>query len=488
MPAGAEVAMSWSGVRELLRETADRAADYLESLPERPVGKPVPVEAVRAALGGDLPEAGESPEKVVERLVRRADPGIVATSGPRYFGFVIGGSLPAALAADWLTSAWDQNAGLYVISPADAVCEETAGRWIADLVGLPPSVSVGFVTGCQAASFAGIAAARHALLERCGWDVERRGLYGAPEIEVVVGAEAHVTIHTALQMLGLGRDRVHRVAVDGQGRMRVEALAETLAGLAGRPILVCAQAGNVNTGAFDPLGEIAAVAHAHDAWLHVDAAFGLWVGASPRLRSLTTGVELADSWSTDAHKWLNVPYDSGIVFCAHRDAHRAALAITAAYLVHSDGAERDPFEWVPEFSRRARGFAVWAALRSLGRAGVADLVERSCAHARRFAERLAGEPGVEILNEVVANQVLVRFHPAQSDDAPAADELTRETIRRIQEDGTCWLGGTTWRERAAMRISVSNWSTTTADVDRSTEAILRAFRAARLAAPVAASR
>lgn len=465
-------------LRELLSRTAGHAADYLESLPERPVGLPVPVEEMRAALGGELPETGEAPEAVVDRLARDAARGIVASSGPRFFGFVVGGTLPAALAADWLASAWDQNAGLYVLSPAASVCEEVAGRWIADLVGLPAGVSVGFVTGCQAANFSALAAARHAMLERAGWDVELRGLYGAPELAVVLGEEAHVTVHTALQMLGLGRERVHRVAADDQGRMIPEALAAALAPLAGRPTIVCAQAGNVNTGAFDPLPEVAAIVrgHGHGTWLHVDGAFGLWAGASPALRRRTAGVEVADSWATDAHKWLNVPYDCGIVFCAHPGAHRGALTATASYLAQTEGAERDPFEWAPEFSRRARGFAVWAALRSLGRRGVAELVERCAAHARRFAERLGAAPGVEVLNEVVLNQVLVRFSPPGGGDAAAADAFTRDVVRRAQESGELWLSGTTWRGRAAMRISVSGAATTAADVDRSVDALLAATR------------
>jgi glutamate/tyrosine decarboxylase-like PLP-dependent enzyme len=412
-------------------------------------------------------------------LAREGDRGIVATAGPRYFGFVVGGSLPVAVAADWLTAAWDQNAGLYVLSPANSVIEETAGRWLAELFGLPSGVSVGFVTGCQAANFSGIAAARHALLERAGWDVERRGLFGAPEVEVVLGAEAHVTVHTALQMLGLGSERVHRVEVDGQGRMLPADLGKVLAPLAGRPTLVCAQVGNVNTGACDPMAEIAPLARAHGAWLHIDGAFGLWAAASPAHRNLVEGVEQADSWATDAHKWLNVPYDSGLVFCRHPAAHNAALTAHASYLQQTEGCERDPFEWVPEFSRRARGFTVWAALRHLGRRGVADLVERCSANARRFAERLGAEPGVSILNEVVLNQALVRFSPGSGATDAASDAFTREVIRRVQEDGTCWLSGTTWQAKTAMRISVSNWSTTAADVDRSAEAILGAAAAAR---------
>jgi glutamate/tyrosine decarboxylase-like PLP-dependent enzyme len=460
--------------RTLLGRTARLAAEYLESLPDRPVGPPVPVEELRAAFGGDLPAKGTDPEAVIERLAAIADRGIMASSGPRFFGFVVGGTLPAALAADWLTSAWDQNAGLYVLAPSASVAEEVAAGWMRELLGLPAAASVGFVTGCQQANFSGLAAARHALLDRAGWDVENRGLYGAPEIEVVVGEEAHVTIHTALQTLGLGRERVRRVAVDGQGRMRPESLAEVLEAAAGRPTLVCAQAGNVNTGAFDPLEPIADLCRGRDAWLHVDGAFGLWAGASPRLRHLVAGVEKADSWATDAHKWLNVPYDSGLVFCAHPDAHRAALSATAAYLVQTEGRERDPFEWSPEFSRRARGFPIWAALVSLGRDGVAAMIEAGCDHARQFAERLGSHDGIEILNEVVLNQVLVRFAPPGGGDAAATDAFTREVIRRAQESGELWLSGTTWRGRAAMRISVSGWSTTAADVDRSVAALVRA--------------
>ena len=461
--------------RDLLRRAAEIASDYLDRLPERPVGSTATVDEMRRALGGALPEAGESAEAVLEYLARAADPGIVATAGPRYFGFVVGGTLPVTVASDWLTSTWDQNAGLFVLSPANAVAEETAGAWLTELFGLPVGASVGFVTGCQAANFAALAAARHSLSARFGWDVEARGLYGAPEIEVVVGAEAHVTVHTALQMLGLGRERVHRVAIDGEGRMIPTALAATLAPLAGRPTLVCAQAGNVNSGAFDPLEEIADLAAAHGAWLHVDGAFGLWAAASPRHRGLVGGLGRADSWATDAHKWLNVPYDSGLVFCAHPEAHRAALTAHADYLEQTEGRERDSFEWAPEFSRRARGFAVWAALRHLGRSGVAELVDRCCRHARHFAEALATPGRIEILNEVVLNQVLVRFTPPTGDGSAAAgDAWTREVIRRVQLEGTCWLSGTTWQGRAAMRISVANWSTSEADVARSATAIRRA--------------
>jgi glutamate/tyrosine decarboxylase-like PLP-dependent enzyme len=463
-------------VRNILAQASEHAISYLESVEHRPVGKPVDVAAMRAALGGDLPENGEPEAAVLEKLVTKGDPGIVACAGPRYFGFVIGGALPVAVAADWMTSTWDQNAGLYVISPANSVAEETAGRWVADLLGLPSGVSFGFVTGCQAANFSGLAAARHFLLDRAGWHVERKGLFGAPEIEVVLGAEAHVTIHTALQMLGLGSERVHRVAVDGQGRMMASDLERVTTSLAGKPILVCAQAGNVNTGAFDPLRQIAEISRRHGAWMHVDGAFGLWAATSPDLKHLVDGVELADSWATDAHKWLNVPYDSGLVFCRHPEAHNGALTAQASYLQQTEGRERDPFEWTPEFSRRARGFTVWAALRHLGRNGVRELVERCCYHARRFASAFDQAARVEILNDVVLNQVLARFSPAINSSEDEKDGFTREVIRRVQEDGTCWLSGTTWQGKAAMRISVSNWSTTEEDVDRSVEAILRAAR------------
>ncbi|HEV7509370.1 MAG TPA: pyridoxal-dependent decarboxylase [Thermoanaerobaculia bacterium] len=466
---------------DLLKRTTDLALEFLDGLPERRVGQAASVDDLRAALGGVLPEDGTDAREVIEHLARAADPGLIGTAGPRYFGFVIGGHVPASLAADWLTSAWDQNATLYVSSPANSVAEEAAAGWLLELLGLPASASVGFTTGCSMANFTALAAARHAVLARQGWNVETAGLFGAPPIDVVIGDEAHVTILAALQMLGLGRERVKRVAVDGQGRMVPAALREVLAGGDGpqAPLIVCAQAGNVNTGAFDPLGEIVPLVKERGGWLHVDGAFGLWAATVPALAHLVRGAAEADSWATDAHKWLNVPYDSGIVAVAHPEPHRAAMTISAAYLAQTEGHERDPFDWVPEFSRRARGFTVWAALKSLGRVGVAGMVERCCALARRFADRLREEPGVEILNEVVLNQVLVRFHPpGVPADAASLDALTRDVIARVQADGTCWLGGTTWQGKAAMRISVSSWATTEADVDASTAAILQSFRAA----------
>jgi glutamate/tyrosine decarboxylase-like PLP-dependent enzyme len=440
-------------MKDLLKRTADLALEFLDGLPARRVGPAVSIEELRAALGGPLPERGEDDLQVIEHLARGADPGLVGMAGPRYFGFVIGGHVPASLAADWLTSTWDQNATLYVTSPANSVVEEVAAGWVLKLLGLPATASVGFTTGCSMANFTALAAARHAVLARAGWDVEAQGLFGAPEIEVVIGEEAHATILSALQMLGLGRERVKRVAMDSQGRMVPAALREIISGGSG-PLIVCAQAGNVNIGSFDPLEEIVPIVRERGGWLHVDGAFGLWAGAVPSLSHLVRGADRADSWATDAHKWLNVP--------------------------QTEGRERDPFDWVPEFSRRARGFTVWAALRSLGRSGVAELVERCCALARRFAERLGSEPGVEILNDVVLNQVLVRFSSPEAGDTDALtrDAFTREIIARVQADGTCWLGGTTWHGKAAMRISVSNWSTTEEDVDVSAAAILRAFRTA----------
>jgi glutamate/tyrosine decarboxylase-like PLP-dependent enzyme len=451
---------------DLLKRAAGLAIEFLDSLPHRRVGPAVSAGELRSALGGPLPDTGEDPMTVLERLARGADPGLVAMAGPRYFGFVIGGHLPATLAADWLTSAWDQNATLYVTSPANSVAEEVSSAWLLDLLELPATASVGFVTGGQMANFTCLAAARHEVLRRAGWDVEADGLFGAPEIEVVLGSDAHVTILVALQMLGLGRQRVRRVETDGQGRMKVDSLREALQDSSG-PLIVCAAAGNVNTGAFDPLEEVVSASRDRDAWVHVDGAFGLWAAAAPGLRELVRGAGGADSWAVDAHKWLNVPYDCGLAIVANPQAHKASMSAAAAYIPPSETL-RDPFDFTPEFSRRARGFTVWAALRSLGRSGVADLVERCCALARRMADRLRGEPGVEILNDVVLNQVLVRFGDS--------DEQTKEVIRRVQEDGTCWLGGSQWHGKAVMRISVSNWSTTEADVDLSAEAILRCWR------------
>jgi glutamate/tyrosine decarboxylase-like PLP-dependent enzyme len=455
----------WKGA---LGEAFEEALAYLQDLPSRPIPSYVDLSTLRAALGGSVPERSMEPREVVADLVAAADPGVVASGSGRFFGFVIGGANPAALAADWLTSAWDQNAGLYILGPAASVVEEIAGAWLAELFGLPAGVSVGFVTGGQMANFTGLAAGLHDVLRRAGWDLAAGGLWGAPRVRILAGAGRHGTIDRALRFLGAGTGAIVEVDADEQGRMRPAALAAALDQTSG-PAIVCAQVGNVNSGAIDPVAEICGLAHEHDAWVHVDGAFGLWAGASPRLRPLVAGMELADSWATDAHKWLNVPYDSGLVFCAHPSAHRAAMGVRAGYLMHSAGDERDALDYGPEHSRRARGFAIYAAIRALGREGIAELVERCAALARRFAERLAGAGGVEVLNEVVLNQVLVRFLATDGDH----DTQTRRVIERVQHDGTCWMSGTTWRGQAAMRISVSNWSTDEVDVDRSVAAILR---------------
>jgi glutamate/tyrosine decarboxylase-like PLP-dependent enzyme len=446
--------------RDLLQATARLAADFLETLASRPIGPQAGVDELMQLLGGPLPEEGTDPHEVVTSLAERAAPGIVGIPSGRYFGFVIGGGVPAALAADWLTSTWDQNAGLYAGGPAAAVVEEVCRGWLAELLGLPPDVSVAFVTGCQMAHVTALAAARHHVLAQVGWNVAADGLAGSPPIRVVVGAKRHVTIDRALRLLGIGASALDVVAADDQGRMRVEQLR-----LDERPTIVCGQDGEINTGAFDDFEAIADRATDAGAWFHIDGAFGLWAAASPDLRHLVSGAERADSWATDGHKWLNVPYDSGLALCAHPDAHRAAMSVTAAYLVHAtDTRERDQVDWTPEFSRRARGFAVYAAIRSLGRHGISGIVNRCCAHARRFAAALEAG-GATILNDVVLNQVLVRFGDG---------DRTRDTVARVQQDGTCWLGGTDWNGEYAMRVSVSNWRTTEDDVDRSVAAILAA--------------
>ncbi|MFL5749663.1 MAG: pyridoxal phosphate-dependent decarboxylase family protein [Chloroflexota bacterium] len=470
--------------RTLLHQTADLAADYLEGVDRRPVAGTATRDELLAALGGPLADRGEPAGEIVADLARAADPGIVASAGPRYFGFVIGGSLPSTVAADWLTTAWDQNGFAYVMSPAGSVVEEVTAAWLLDVFALPPDASVGFASGATMATFTGLAAGRHRVLQRAGWDVEAEGLIGAPDVAVVLGAEVHATVLASLQMVGLGSRRPLRVAVDGQGRMRADRLREALDSVADRPTIVSAQSGNVNTGAFDPLPEIVAAVRDHpNAWLHVDGAFGLWAAASPALRHHVAGLDGADSWTTDAHKWLNVPYDCGIAIVRDPEAHLAAMSYGAAYYVAGEGAMRDSGNWVADSSRRSRAFTVYAALRELGREGLAELVERCCALARRMADGLRDAPGATILNDVELNQVLVRFAPPDDPGADDAeiDAFTRRVIAAVQADGTCWLGGTTWHGMAATRISVSNWSTTEADADLSVAAIRRC------AAEVAAS-
>jgi glutamate/tyrosine decarboxylase-like PLP-dependent enzyme len=447
-------------LRPLLERTAERALSYLEGLDKRHVAPAPSAIAALAALDTPLQSGATSPEEVLELLDRLGSPATMATAGPRFFGFVIGGALPAPLAASWLAAAWDQNAALANVTPASARLEAVALRWLLELLGLPPDAAGAFVTGGTMANFTALAAARHAVLARAGWNVEADGLAGAPPISVVVGAEAHPTLFKSLGLLGLGRSRVVRVPVDGQGRLRADALP-TLAG----PVIVCAQAGNVNTGAFDPVGEICGRLAGTGAWVHVDGAFGLWASAVPSLRHLTEGLAAADSWATDAHKWLNVPYDSGLAFVRNGAALQAAMAITAEYLP-SESSVRNPADFTPELSRRARGVEVWAALRSLGRAGVVDLVNGCVGHARRFAEGLRAA-GYEVLNDVVLNQVLVSFGDAAT---------TNRVINAIQDEGTCWCGTTVWQGRTAMRISVSSWATTADDVEKSLEAMIAMAR------------
>lgn len=447
---------------EVLLEAARRATAYLEGLPHRPVAPPAAAIAALGGLPSVLPDGPGDPFQTVRELDGIVGAATAAMAGPRYFGFVIGGSLPAALAANWLAGAWDQNAAFHRITPGVAQLEEVALRWLVDLLGLPAGCGGAFVTGATVANFAALAAARNVVLRQAGWNVEADGLTGAPGVTIIVGDEVHPSVVKALGLLGFGRNRLTRVPVDGQGRMR----ADRLPPLAG-PTIICAQAGNVNTGASDPLAAICARGRAAGAWVHVDGAFGLWALAAPTRRDQLAGVAEADSWATDAHKWLNVPYDCGLAFVRDPHALQAAMAITADYLPAAGGL-RNPSDFTPELSRRARGVEVWAALRTLGRAGIAALVERNCAQARRFGAELAGG-GHEVLNEVALNQVLVAFGDAAR---------TRRVIEAIQADGTCWCGPTVWQGRTAMRISVSSWATTEQDVTDSIAAIQRCAAAA----------
>jgi glutamate/tyrosine decarboxylase-like PLP-dependent enzyme len=444
-------------MRKLLEDASQRAIRYLERLDDRNVA-PTPEATSRLGkLETDLPDSAMKADDVLKQLDELVSPATLATAGPRFFGFVIGGSLPAALAANWLAGAWDQNSAFYEETPGTAFLEELALTWLIKIFKLPAKSGGAFVTGATLANFSALAAARHATLTRAGWNVESDGLIGAPEIKVVVGAEAHPTLFKSLGLLGLGRNKVTKVPVDTQGRMRADALPPLSSNT-----IICAQAGNVNTGAFDPIQEICRRAHDAGAWVHVDGAFGLWASAAPTRSYLTKGVEEADSWATDAHKWLNVPYDSGLAFVRDPETLRAPMAVSAEYLP-TGTVHRNPSDFTPELSRRARGVEVWAALRSLGRTGLADLIERTCRHARRFADGLS-EAGYDVLNEVVLNQVLVSFGDA---------DTTNKIIAELQADGTCWCGGTVWQGNTAMRISVSSWATTDLDVQKSLDAMLR---------------
>jgi len=444
-------------MKELLKLAAERSINYLENLDQRSVAPSSAALSRLKELDKPLPDEPTEPEMVLAMLDDIGSPATVASTGGRYYGFVTGGSLPAALAANWLAGAWDQPADMVIASPIGAKLEEVASRWLLEILSLPVGAGVGLVTGATMANFAGLAAARHAILHKLGWNVESRGLFGAPEISVIVGDEVHVSLLKALSLLGFGRDRVIRVPVDGQGRMRVDALPEL-----SEFTIICIQAGNVNTGAFDPAPEICAAARQAGAWVHVDGAFGLWAAATPTRAQLTAGIEDADSWVLDAHKWLNVPYDSGIVVCRNEAHLRAAMSFSAAYLM-IQSEHREPGLYTPEMSRRARGVELWAALLSLGRSGLADLIERSCRYASHFAEGLSAA-GYQILNDVVLNQVLVSFGDG---------ETTRKVIGALQDDGTCWCGGTVWQGHTAMRISVSSWATTENDVKQSLNAMVR---------------
>jgi glutamate/tyrosine decarboxylase-like PLP-dependent enzyme len=450
--------------RDLLARTANLAADYIETLDTRPVGAARTYREMHALLDAPVPESPAEPAAVVDEMAQLLEPGITAMGSGRFFGFVIGGALPASLAADWLVSTWDQNTGLAEPTPATSALEAVAGRWVIELLGLPSHASFAFVTGCQMAHVTCLAAARQAVYARTGWDLAAKGLAGAPPLRVVVGGKRHVTLTRALRLLGIGEAQEIMLPADSEGRMDVTRLPAALR--AGGPTIVCAQAGEVNTGAFDDLTAIVEAARPVDAWVHVDGAFGLWAAVSPSLRHLVAGHEDADSWATDGHKWLNVPYDCGIALCAHPADHAAAMEYAAPYLHVSDlAAVRDPMGYSPEFSRRARSAPVWAAIRQLGRSGVAELVERCCAHAQRFAARVAEVPGCEVLNEVVLNQVLFRFR----DDAATAAALVA-----VQASGEAWMSGTTWDGRTAIRLSVSGWRTTTRDIDRTVAAFARA--------------
>jgi glutamate/tyrosine decarboxylase-like PLP-dependent enzyme len=462
--------------RELLERTAALAADFIESLDERRVFPEASIEELGAALGGPLPDRPSDPLEVIERLAADAERGVVATPSGRYFGYVIGGSVPAALAADWLTSAWDQCAAFGVLGPSASVVEEVAGGWLKELFGLAPTCSFALTTGCQMAHVTALAVARHAVLERAGWDLAEDGLAGSPPITVIAGAARHTTLDRALRLLGIGAAQIQAVEADDQGRIVAAALEATLERTRG-PVIVCAQAGEVNTGSFDPLADIASLVRGTDAWLHVDGAFGLWAAASPELSHLVEGIEHADSCAADGHKWLNVPYDCGLAFCADPDAHRAAMTARAAYYAGAGDWHRDAFDWTPESSRRARGFPLYAALRSLGRSGVADLVDRCCARARQAAEGVAALPGCTLLNDVVLNQVLFRFEDERTTDA---------VIDHVQAGGEAWLGGTTWEGRRAIRLSVSSWRTSEDDIDRTLAALADGVRAAAYAQPAAA--
>ncbi len=469
--------------RDSLGLALQHSLAHLENLDSLPVTATASLDSVRGRLTKELAAEGLPPEQVVAELVRDVEGGLIGSAGGRFFAWVVGGSLPAALAADWLSAAWEQNAGIYAAGPAAAVVEEVAGAWLKDLLGLPAQASFAFVTGCQMAHATCLAAARHALLERRGWDVERQGLSGAPAIRIFTSAERHGSIDRAARLLGLGLNQIVRLPSDGQGRLRADALEEALAAAGGEPAIVLLLAGDLHIGAYDSFATLIPIARRHGAWVHVDGAFGLWAAASPRYRHLLQGAADADSWATDGHKWLNVPYDCGYAFVADPAAHRGAMSHREAYLAVSTEA-RDQMDWNPEWSRRARGFPTYAALRQLGRDGVAALVERCSEHARSLVTRIGGLPGVQVVWEPVINQGLVRFLcPSDGATEEDHDRRTDAVIARILETGEAFFGGTTWRGRRAMRVSVCNWQTSGKDVDRTVNAVARALELDRPGGP-----
>ena len=464
-----------STYRAVLRRTLAHAEAYLARLDQATVAATATTRDLRERLSRPLAGVGVDPVTVIDDLVADTAHGIIGSAGGRFFAWVIGGAVPAALAADWLTATWDQNASLHACGPAEAIIEEVCGAWLKDLLGLPATASFALVTGCQMSHFTCLAAARNRLLSSCGWDVERQGIFSAPRIHILTGDQVHGSITRAVRLLGLGSESLVELPVDDEGRLTAPTLARALERHASGPTLVLLQAGDINTGAFDPFAELIPLAHQHGAWVHVDGAFGLWANASPRHRHLLRGVETADSWSTDGHKWLNVPYDCGYAFVADPTAHAAPLAWRASYLTH-DASARDPFDWNPEWSRRGRGVATYAAIRQLGRDGIADLIDRSCRHATELARGIGRLPGAELVWEPRINQGLVRFpdprsHATEEDHARRTDEVIAKVVRT----GEAFFGGTTWRGLRCMRISVCNWQTSDADVDRAVAAVRQAL-------------
>jgi glutamate/tyrosine decarboxylase-like PLP-dependent enzyme len=479
VPVPTPVMMDEAALTELLQGAATHAIRYRAHVGEGPQRPQRDFMEMLATFDAPLPENGAEGPAIIDQLVQDAEPGLHAMAGPRFFGWVIGASHPVGVAADWLASAWGQNTGNHVATPAAAAVEAVAAGWLLDLLDLPRGASVGFVTGATIANFVGLAAARGEVLRRLGWDVEMQGLFGAPPITVMIGDDAHTTVFSALKFLGLGQDRVKRVATDALGRIDAAAFRRDLATVSG-PLIVILQAGQINTGGFDPFAEIVPLAQSKGAWVHVDGAFGLWARAEPSLKAQTNGIELADSWATDGHKWLQTPYDCGYAIVKHPDAHRRAMTIAASYLPTTQAGERDPSHYVPELSRRARGFATYAIIRHLGREGVAAMVARHCLAARRIATRVAAEPGIAVLNEVTLNQMLLRF--GGDGDGAVADDLTRRTIARLQADGISFAGGATWRGSQVMRLSVISWYTTEAEADIAADSIIAAWRAVKAGA------